>query len=268
MKRLSLLSTAVLAVVFALPAHAGGKKHPTAPQASSQQASAPAASSGLNPEMVKISAGSFMMGSNQGDEQPVHRVSIDYAFEMGKTEVTQGLWKAVMGNNPSGFKACGDNCPVEQVNWDDAQAFIGELNAQTGKHYRLPTESEWEYACRAGTDSEYCGNSVAGVAWYEANSDKQTHPVATKRANAWGLYDMSGNVWEWVQDYYSQDYNGAPDNGMARTSPGNGQRGSTRVLRGGAWYGEAQNLRAALRDYLGPSKRLNGLGFRLARTLP
>lgn len=200
MKRLSLLSTALLAVIIALPAHAGGKKHPAAPQASTPQESAPAASSGLNPEMVRIPAGSFMMGSNQGDadEQPTHRVSINYDFEMGKTEVTQSLWKAVMGNNPSKFNACGDNCPVEQVSWDDIQLFIAELNAQTGKTYRLPSEAEWEYACLAGNDNDtYCGgNSLVGVAWFDINSESKTHPVATKRANAWGLYDMSGNVWE------------------------------------------------------------------------
>jgi formylglycine-generating enzyme required for sulfatase activity len=258
MKHLSLLSTAVLAVVFALPAHAGGKKHPAAPQASTQQASAPAASSGLNPEMVKIPAGSFMMGSNQGqaNEQPVHRVSINYDFEMGKTEVTQGLWKAVMGNNPSRLHceprtvACqSDNNPVETVSWEDIQLFIAELNAQTGKTYRLPSEAEWEYACLAGNNSDtYCGgNSPVGVAWFDINSERETHPVATKRANAWGLYDMSGNVYEWVQDYYSQDYNGAPDNGRARTSPGNGKFGSYHVVRGGSWYFKSQDLRAANR---------------------
>ena len=277
MKRLSLLSTAVLAVVFAFPAHAGGKKHSAAPQASSQQESAPAASSGLNPAMVRIPAGSFMMGSNQGDEQPVHRVSIDYDFEMGKTEVTQGLWKAVMGSNPSNLHceprtiACSsDNNPVENVSWDDIQLFIAELNAQTGKTYRLPSEAEWEYACLAGNNSDtYCGgNSPVGVAWFDINSESKTHPVATKRANAWGLYDMSGNVWEWVQDYYSQDYNGAPDNGMARTSPGNGQLGSHRVLRGGSWNGSTQYLRAANRGHNDPSKRYDYNGFRLARTLP
>jgi formylglycine-generating enzyme required for sulfatase activity len=264
MKHLSLLSTAVLAVVFALPAHAGGKKHPAAPQASASS------SHGLNPAMVKIPAGSFMMGSNQGDEQPVHRVSIDYAFEMGKTEVTQGLWKAVMGNNPSRFNTCGENCPVEQVSWDDIQLFIAELNAQTGKTYRLPTEAEWEYACLAGNNSDtYCGgDSPVGVAWFDINSESKTHPVASKRANAFGLYDMSGNVWEWVQDYYSQDYNGAPDNGRARTSPGNGKYGSYRVLRGGSWSDGTQNLRAAIRYGSVPSARFNSLGFRLARTLP
>jgi formylglycine-generating enzyme required for sulfatase activity len=272
MKRLSLLSTALLAVVFALPVHAGGKKHPAAPQESASS------SHGLNPAMVKIPAGSFMMGSNQGyaDEQPVHRVSIDDAFEMGKTEVTQGLWKAVMGNNPSNFKACGDNCPVESVNWEDAQAFISELNAQTGKHYRLPTEAEWEYACRAGTDSEYCGNSVAGVAWYEANSDKQTHPVATKRANAWGLYDMSGNVWELVEDkYHEAGYGGAPTDGSAWIAGGECSRilvnsgfHGCRVLRGGSWVNGSQDLRAANRGSLDPSSRYRINGFRLARTLP
>ncbi|MBI5918245.1 MAG: formylglycine-generating enzyme family protein [Nitrosomonadales bacterium] len=171
-------------------------------------------------------------------------------YEIGKTEVTQAQWKAVMGNNPSKFKECGGNCPVENVSWDDARAFIDELNAQTGKNYRLPTEAEWEYACRAGGQhEEYCGNSLAGIAWYESNSDGHTHPVASKRANAWGLYDMSGNVWEWVQDWYD-----------------NSQKG--RVLRGGSWFNDPQSSRAAYRFGLDPAVRDGDDGFRLARTLP
>ena len=251
MQRLSLLTAALLAVAFALPVHAGGKTHPAASQESAPTASS---SNSLNPPMVRIPTGSFLMGSNQGDadERPLHRVDIS-AFEMGKTEVTQGLWEAVMGNNPAKFNTCGDNCPVEQVSWDDIQLFIAELNAQTGKNYRLPTEAEWEYACRAGGQhEEYCGNSVAGVAWYEANSDGHTHPVATKRANAWGLYDMSGNVWEWVQDWQPNSY---------------GISLKYRVLRGGSWKVEPQPLRSTVHAYH-PALRCDDYGFRLARTLP
>jgi formylglycine-generating enzyme required for sulfatase activity len=262
MKRVPLLTASVLAVVFALPAHAGGKKHPAVPQAS-----APASSSqGLNPTMVKIPAGNFMMGSNQGsaNEQTTHRVSIDYAFEMGKTEVTQGLWKAVMGKNPSKFNTCGDNCPVEQVSWDDIKLFIAELNAQTGKTYRLPSEAEWEYACLAGSSDTYCGgNNPVGVSWLDINSEQKTHPVATQRANAWGLYDMSGNVWEWVQDSYRDNYNGAPTDGSAWEGDG-----KYRVLRGGSWFDRSQYLRAAIRNYDDPTRRDLFNGFRLARTLP
>ena len=155
------------------------------------------------PEMVVVPAGSFDMGSNNDtNEKPVHRVTINRAFAIGKTEVTQGQWKAIMGNNPSKFVECGDNCPVEQVSWDDAQAFIEKLNTKTGKKYRLPSEAEWEYACRAGGQHEYCGgNNLDSIAWYGAlakpagNSNKTTNPVAAKQANAFGLYDMSGNVW-------------------------------------------------------------------------
>ncbi len=216
------LTVMLLAAILSSPALAEKHRHQA-------EANSPAQSSSLSIPMISIP------GRN---------------YEIGKTEVTQAQWKAIMGNNPSKFKDCGGNCPVERVSWDDAQAFIGELNAQTGKNYRLPTEAEWEYACRAGGQhEEYCGNSVAGVGWYEANSDGHTHPVATKRANAWGLYDMSGNVWEWVQDWYdgSQKF---------------------RVLRGGSWVDEPQSLRAAYRRLYVPAPRFESDGFRLARTLP
>jgi formylglycine-generating enzyme required for sulfatase activity len=222
--------------------------------------------------MVVIPAGSFEMGSSNGDadEQPMHRVTIARAFALGKTEVTQGQWRAVMGSNPSSFSNCGDNCPVENVSWDDAQAFIQKLNARTGKHYRLPSEAEWEYACRAGGQQEYCGgDNLDSVAWYGAyanpvgNSAKTTNPVATRQANAFGLYDMSGNVWEWVADSYHDSYNGAPSDG------GEWQGGGAkRVLRGGSWYFDPQYARAANRDRDEPAIRIISCGFRLARMLP
>ena len=177
------------------------------------------------PEMVVITSGTFDMGSNNDpSEKPVHRVTIGRAFAMGRTEVTQGQWKAIMGDNPSKFASCGDNCPVDQVSWNDAQAFIEKLNAKTGKKYRLPTEAEWEYSCRAGGQQEYCGSdNPDSVGWYGAlakpagNSGKSINPVATRQPNAFGLYDMSGNVWEWVEDSYHDNYNGAPaDGGAAR----------------------------------------------------
>ena len=219
-------------------------------------------------EMVVIPAGSFDMGSNNDtSEKPVHRVTISRAFAIGKTEVTQGQWKAVMGNNPSKFTSCGDNCPVEQVSWDDAQAFIQKLNDKTGKQYRLPSEAEWEYSCRAGGQQEYCGSdNLDSIGWYGAlakpagNSGKTTNPVATKQANAWGLHDMSGNVWEWVEDSYHDSYNGAPADGGARQGDG-----ALRVPRGGGW---SYSQRAAKRGGSEPSFRFSTIGFRLARTLP
>jgi formylglycine-generating enzyme required for sulfatase activity len=219
------------------------------------------------PEMVVILSGSFDMGSNgDEDEKPVHRVTIGKAFALGKTEVTQGQWKAVMGNNPSNC----DNCPVAKVSWNDVQEFIRRLNAKTGKQYRLPSEAEWEYACRAGGQHEYCGsNDVGSVAWYGAfatpagNSAKATNPVATRQANAFGLYDMSGNVWEWVEDSWHDNYNGAPADGS--TWQGDGAK---RVLRGGSWFSYPQNARAAFRFWNDPANRIVDFGFRLARTLP
>ncbi len=225
-------------------------------------------------EMVRIPAGKFIMGCQDGrdkdcqsDESPAHGVSLS-AFELGKYEVTQGQWKAVMGSNPSYFKDCGDTCPVENVSWNDIKTFIETLNQKTGKQYRLPSESEWEYACRAGKDSNYCGgNDVNAVAWYGAytggNSEKTTNPIGRKAANAWGLYDMSGNVWEWVQDSYA-NYNNAPSDGKAWE----GARADARVLRGGSWDSNPQSVRAAIRIDLTPSDRYGSAGFRLARTLP
>jgi len=222
------------------------------------------------PEMVAIPPGSFEMGSSNGDkdEQPVHRVNIGRAFAIGKTEVTQAEWKSIMGDNPSWFsggsKGCGDNCPVEQVSWNDVKVFIQKLNAKTGKQYRLPSEAEWEYACRAGGKHEYCGSdTVDSIAWYSGNSGQKTHPVAGKQANAFGWYDMSGNVWEWVEDSYHDSYAGAPNDGSAWQ--GNNSR---RVLRGGSWYYDPQYTRAAVRYGDGPAYRNFNYGFRLARMLP
>ena len=221
------------------------------------------------PEMVEIPAGSFVMGANKGeaDEQPLHTVTIAKAFAIGKTEVTQAQWQALMGNNPSNFLACGDTCPVEQVSWDDAQKFIKKLNAKTGKHYRLPTEAEWEYACRAGGEHEYCGSDAADkVSWNGNNSGsflfKKPHPVASKDANAFGLHDMSGNVWEWVEDGYHKNYNGAPADGSAWLN------GSMKVLRGGSWGYELSSSRATARFKFSANYRYYSYGFRLAQTLP
>ncbi len=222
-----------------------------------------AARKSYEPEMVKIPGGSFHMGSGSGgnNEKPVHRVTLQ-PFELGKYEVTQAQWRAVMGDNPSHFKGC-DNCPVEQVSWDDIQGFIEALKQKTGKGYRLPTEAEWEYACRSGgRDEEYCGGSSLGIlAWYNNSSGSKTHPVGQKRPNGLGLYDMSGNVWEWAQDCLNDSYAGAPSDGTAW------ERGDCfqRVLRGGSWRSFPWSLRSAYRFNMS-GLRITDYGFRLART--
>jgi formylglycine-generating enzyme required for sulfatase activity len=196
-------------------------------------------------EFVLIPAGSFMMGSTNGDanEKPVHQVTISQAFYMGKYEVTQAQWQSVMGSNPSYFKDC-PNCPVEQVSWDDAQNFINKLNASNdGFRYRLPTEAEWEYACRAGTTGDYAGN-LSEMAWYKENSEK-THAVGGKQPNAWGL--AHGNVWEWCQEWYHETYYGAPTDGSAWLSGGEQKY---RVVRGGSWRYDADFSRSAYRSAL------------------
>ncbi len=171
-------------------------------------------------------------------------------YEIGKYEVTQAEWRAVMGNNPSEFKRCGDSCPVERVSWDEVQKFIRKLNARSGRQYRLPTQAEWEYACHGGSPQEYCGgDEVNALAWTAANSFKQTVAVGQKQANGYGLYDMSGNVWEWTSDCWRENC-------------------AQRVLRGGSWSEVPQYARAAF-SYPSDTLYLNeDVGFRLARSLP
>ena len=214
---------------------------------------------GVRYELASISAGTFQMGSNNGasDEKPVHTVRISKRFWMGKTEVTQGVWQAVMGSNPSGFKK-GDAYPVENVSWDDCQIFIQKLNQMVGGNaFRLPTEAEWEYACRAGTTGDRYGN-IDAIAWYYSNSGNTTHIVGQKQANAWGLNDTLGNVWEWCQDCY-----GAYSAGY-QTDPTGPASGSYRVFRGGSWFNGAGAVRSAYRYRDTPGHRINDLGFRLA----
>ena len=202
------------------------------------------------------------MGGNGSDEQPVHRVTLR-SFSMGKTEVTQSQWRAIMGSNPSLFSSCGDDCPVEQVSWEDAKQFVSRLSAKTGKTYRLPSEAEWEYACRAGGWHEYCGsNRVDDVGWHDGNSGRRTNSVGGKQANAWGLHDMSGNVWEWTEDCWNQNYSNAPTDGSVWTSGAC----SRRVVRGGSWCFNARILRSALRFRYTTADRDFNFGFRVART--
>jgi len=224
------------------------------------------------PEMVVIPAGGFDMGSDSGfeDEKPVHHVTIAKSFAMGRTEVTQGQWKAIMGKNPSNFENFGDTYPATQVSWIDAQEFIQKLNSKTGEQYRLPSEAEWEYACRAEEHLAYCGSDdVTKVAWVDQSFyligeiSGGTHPVGGKQANTWGLYDMSGNVWEWVEDKYHKSYHGAPVDGSVWDGDG-----KKRVFRGGSWDEEPTFARAASRFGEFPGYAGLSLGFRLARTLP
>jgi formylglycine-generating enzyme required for sulfatase activity len=202
------------------------------------------------------------------DEQPVHEVRISQPFYLGKYPVTQGQWEAVLGNNPSCFR--GDrNRPVENVSWHGVQEFIRQLNAREGgMAYRLPTETEWEYAARADTTTDYCfgddRRQLKKYAWYEANSGAKTHAVGQLKPNVWGLYDMHGNVWEWTQDWYDEEYY---DNSPHDDPPGP-SAGSYRVVRGGGWDCGAGDCRSASRAVEEPSGRSNVIGFRLLRKVP
>ena len=221
----------------------------------------------LNLQMIAVQGGTFTMGCTSeqgsdcyGDETPTHQVTLS-DFHIGKYEVTQAQWKIVMnGDNPSSFK--GDNLPVESVSWNEVQTFITKLNIMTGKQYRLPTEAEWEYAARGGRNSEgykYSGsNTVGNVAWYMNNSGDKTHDVGTKSPNELGIYDMSGNVWEWCNDWYGS-YSSS-----AKTNPQGPSSGSYRVFRGGSWSGIAIGARVSYRGGSSPGYRGIDLGFRLA----
>ena len=220
---------------------------------------------GINIEMVKVEAGTFMMGATPemkdpfDEEKPVHQVTLTHDYYVGKYEVTQVLWQAVMGNNPSWFK--GDNLPVEKVSWNDCQEFISKLNSLTGRNFRLPTEAEWEYAARGGKKSrgyQHSGSStISDVAWYGGNSGSKTHPVGTKQANELGIYDMTGNVIEWCQDWYGAY------SGFSQRNPAGAVSGSDRVSRGGCWRYNARGCRSSVRIYDAPGYCNGFLGLRL-----
>ena len=221
---------------------------------------------GISIEMVKVEAGTFMMGATpemekpNSDEKPLHQVTLINDYYMGKYKVTQALWEAVMGSNPSYFK--GDNLPVEKVSWNDCQEFISKLNSLTGRKFRLPTEAEWEYAARGGKKRrgyQYSGSSnITDVAWYDGNSGSKTHPVGTKQANELGIYDMSGNVYEWCSDWYGS-YSSS-----SQTNPTGADSGSSRVIRGGCWDGFARFCRLSYRGRIPPYICSYYLGLRLA----
>lgn len=236
--------------------------------------------------MIDIPAGNFVMGSCQqasclvgkvdadasSDETPQHQVSIP-KFQMSKTEVTLGQFKkyveatgktALLNEDFLQNNLFGDNAPVVQVSWDEAQDFIEWLNKTDGGGYRLPSEAEWEYACRAGGNASYCGGgTLDAVGWHDGNAGERQHPVGEKQANGFGLFDMTGNVEEWVEDCWHGTYSGAPDDGSAwKTSCESGSR----VLRGGSWSSNAQGVRAANRNGSGTTNRIIDSGFRVART--
>lgn len=231
------------------------------------------------PEMVRIPAGSFLMGSPEtetgrsGDEGPLHRVTLP-AYYLGKYEVTQGQWKALMGSNPSFNKSCGDTCPVENVSWDEVQEYIRRLNQKSGRRYRLPSEAEWEYAARANTTTPFWTGPIITTSQANFNGNftyndspkgiarGKSLPVGSLPANPFGLHDIHGNVWEWTQDCWHDSYAGAPTEGSPWLGgPDCGQR----VQRGGSWGGNPLNIRSAVRNRAATSARGNFTGFRLAR---
>ncbi|MFN0202370.1 MAG: formylglycine-generating enzyme family protein, partial [Bacteroidia bacterium] len=224
---------------------------------------------------VFVEGGTFMMGSNDGssDEKPVHSVTVS-SFYMGKYEVTQAEWQEIMGNNPSSFK--GDNLPVENVSWEDVQVFIQKLNQKTGCKYRLPSEAEWEYAARGGNKSKgylYAGsNTIGDVAWYSENAGSKTHVVGSKDPNELGICGMSGNVWEWCEDWYAEKYydyckkNSITNNPILRNKNNqNLEISEYRICRGGSWGLNANYCRATLRFRVVPTYQYFIVGFRLLR---
>ncbi|MCW5906766.1 MAG: formylglycine-generating enzyme family protein [Chitinophagales bacterium] len=224
---------------------------------------------GIEANMIFVQGGTFTMGCTKeqdtcyASEKPAHKVTLSN-FYINKYPVTQREWETVMGTRPWFSKNCPE-CPVEHVSWYDAQSFINTLNQATGKYYRLPTEAEWEYAARGGSKSQgyqYAGgNNPDEIGWYEVNSNKQSHPVGQKKPNELGLYDMSGNVWQWCNDWYDENYY---QNSPAKDPQGPG-RDSYRTCRGGSWWSEVGDLRLSNRDRYPPDARDDDVGFRIVK---
>ncbi|MDY6951963.1 MAG: formylglycine-generating enzyme family protein [Thermodesulfobacteriota bacterium] len=226
---------------------------------------------------VHIPPGTFVMGSpekekGRRDDEQEHFVTLTRGFYCQVTEVTQGQWLEVMGKNPSHFQDCGDDCPVEFVSWKDCKQFIRQLNRREGiSTYRLPTEAEWEFACRAGSQTAFATGTILetgcglvpyldALGWYCGNSGKRPHPAARKGPNAFGLYDMHGNMWEWCEDWYGA----YPLDHV--TDPTGPPSGAARVLRGGGWHEDAEDCRSAIRVARSPESKAGTLGFRVVRT--
>ena len=246
-------------------------------QSTSQVRDLPKITNSIGMKLVLIPKGTFMMGSPESEErrrkdETQHQVTISKDYYLGATEVTQGQYEKVMGTNPSYFlgneiKETSTNNPVEQVSWEDAVEFCKKLSdlpeeKKAGRLYRLPTEAEWEYACRAGSKTAYSfgesSKSLGDYAWFDGNRNNQTHPVGEKKANAWGIYDMHGNVWEWCSDRYGDYPKGAVSDPVEQLE------GSFRVYRGGSWDDVAAYCRSANRNGYVPSFRSRNLGFRVA----
>jgi sulfatase modifying factor 1 len=226
----------------------------------------------IDSRMVKVMGGSYTMGCTDDKdtscyywEKPAHKVNL-HDFSIGKYSVTQKEWETIMGYNPTFSKQCPE-CPVENISWDDAQKFITKLNLLSGKNYRLPTEAEWEYAAKGGSKSHgyrYAGdNDIKAVAWYHGNSGKGTQPVGKLKPNELGLYDMSGNVWQWCSDWFYGEYytTSPPDNPKGP----DGTSDNYRVVRGGSWWYEAPHCRITNRDRYPTDAKDDDVGFRLAR---
>jgi len=228
----------------------------------------------INMEFIQVPAGNFYMGTQDNEqgsskEKPRHKVQISHAFYLARYEVTQEQWMTVMdGVNPSNFISA--DRPVDEVSWNDVQIFIQKLNALEKTHsYRLPTEAEWEYAARAGSETQYYfgedlqGHELGQYAWFEQNGDKQTHPVGSLSPNIWGFYDMYGNVTEWVQDYYDRNYYSA----SPRKDPKGPKTGRKRVVRGGSWINQAFSCRSAARGYYSEDYTDSDFGFRIVKMI-
>lgn len=230
---------------------------------------------GVIPSLVVVPPGEFIMGAPETEhgandsERPQHPVRIDYCLAVGRYPVTQGEWLALMGSNPSKFNQAGLNHPVENVSWDDVQHYLRTLNEQTGHQYgfRMLSESEWEYACRGGTSTRFStGDEITTAqACFDFSHGQSTCPVGRFAPNAFGLFDMHGNVFEWVEDPWARTHNGAPTDGSARGLP---SYECVRLLRGGGWIISSRELRSAARKQSWPDFKTGFYGFRIARTLP
>lgn len=233
-----------------------------APAAASAPATSRIVRNSLGMEFVLVPPGEFVMGGRGSDaERPLRRVSITLPIYMGRFPVTQAQWQRIMGDNPSWKEGCG-NCPVEQVSYRDVEEFLGRLNRMDRGAYRLPTEAEWEYAARAGSDTPYCfgadANRLAQHAWFYRNTRGGAQPVGQKQPNAWGLHGMHGNVWEWVQDWY-----GPYPASQTAVNPVGPARGKYKVIRGGSWTNDFDLCRSAARMKVAPGNRHLNLGFRV-----